>query len=250
MFAFKKSFFYLISAIALLSPTLLNSEIIVRKIKKRSEYNHGSYVNKLIGGSCREFFYLNDILYQCDKRDDDCFINDFDTKCFCDEYCFVRGQSKDNDCCKDVNYYISDIDKKVYKTNSKKLMPTNYLKSLKYLKKKISHKNSITPKIKSFIYKHDSPVTENKAGSCKEFLKINYMTECCLERDDDCYMNHYDSRCYCDKFCDRSYKSDYSDCCSDINEVCSNEQYSTEYCVFKEKFYKNLDTFTYNCKIW
>ena len=31
----------------------------------------------------------------------------------------------------------------------------------------------------------------------------------------------------CDKFCDRSYKSDYSDCCSDINEVCSNDQYST-----------------------
>ena len=51
-------------------------------------------------------------------------------------------------------------------------------------------------------------------GTCSEFLKLNNLDACCAERDDECYMNHYDSRCYCDVFCNNK-GNNHDDCCSD-----------------------------------
>lgn len=54
-------------------------------------------------------------------------------------------------------------------------------------------------------------------GTCKEFLELNSLQQCCNNREDDCYMIHYDTRCYCDLFCDRPR----SDCCPDAGRVCA-----------------------------
>lgn len=73
----------------------------------------------------------------------------------------------------------------------------------------------------SRFFQHGSQKNEIGGGTCKEFLEINRMDQCCTERDDDCFMIHYDTRCYCDIFCDRSAANDYSDCCPDSPKVCS-----------------------------
>ncbi len=71
---------------------------------------------------------------------------------------------------------------------------------------------------------------ENVAGTCAKFLKINNLSECCTERDDDCYMNHFKTACYCDKHAT-------SDACSDADDVCGLENRNyTE--VTKEKIKK------------
>ena len=59
-------------------------------------------------------------------------------------------------------------------------------------------------------------------GTCAEFKKLNNLTSsCCPDgRDDECYMTHYDTRCYCDTFCNRV--NDNSDCCPDASQVCTD----------------------------
>ena len=37
-------------------------------------------------------------------------------------------------------------------------------------------------------------------------------------------MIHYDTRCYCDVFCDRSKMLDNSDCCPDALEICTGKK--------------------------
>ena len=45
--------------------------------------------------------------------------------------------------------------------------------------------------------------------------------QCCVSRDDDCFMPYYDSRCYCDTFCFRGI--DNHDCCPDHDAVCEGK---------------------------
>ena len=71
-------------------------------------------------------------------------------------------------------------------------------------------------------FRHGSQENEIDGGTCAEFVQINRMNTCCLERDDECYMIHYDTRCYCDIFCNRDSMNDHSDCCPDAKEVCTD----------------------------
>jgi hypothetical protein len=73
----------------------------------------------------------------------------------------------------------------------------------------------------SRYFRHGTPYNEQNGGTCSEFLQINGLNQCCAHRDDDCYMIHYDTRCYCDIFCDRSHQADNSDCCPDAGSTCS-----------------------------
>lgn len=73
----------------------------------------------------------------------------------------------------------------------------------------------------SRYFKHGDRRNEMVGGTCAEFLQLNSLDQCCSQRDDDCYMVHYDTRCYCDVFCDRSKIPDNSDCCPDAGSVCS-----------------------------
>ena len=80
----------------------------------------------------------------------------------------------------------------------------------------------------SRYFKHGTRQNEISGGTCNEFLRINTLNMCCSQRDDDCYMIHYDTRCYCDVFCDRSNLQDNSDCCDDAVDTCSgNNQITT-----------------------
>lgn len=74
----------------------------------------------------------------------------------------------------------------------------------------------------SRYFKHGNKRNELEGGTCREFLDVNNRQQCCANRDDDCYMIHFDSRCYCDVFCDRSSFPDNSDCCPDAYYVCRN----------------------------
>ena len=69
--------------------------------------------------------------------------------------------------------------------------------------------------------KHGSLYNEKHGATCAEFMLINSLDKCCTERDDDCYMVHYDTRCYCDIFCDREHLLDNSDCCPDAVHMCT-----------------------------
>lgn len=73
-------------------------------------------------------------------------------------------------------------------------------------------------------FKHGSRENEQNGGTCREFLRMNGLNACCASRDDDCYMIHYDTRCYCDIFCDRSRQNDNSDCCPDSGETCLGQR--------------------------
>jgi hypothetical protein len=72
----------------------------------------------------------------------------------------------------------------------------------------------------SRYFRHGSGQNERNGGTCSEFLSLNSLSQCCSSRDDDCYMIHYDTRCYCDVFCDRSNVPDNSDCCPDAEATC------------------------------
>ena len=74
----------------------------------------------------------------------------------------------------------------------------------------------------SRYFLHGTRRNEITGGTCEEFIRINAIKKCCANRDDDCYMIHYDSRCYCDLFCDRSKQNDHSDCCPDAGDICSS----------------------------
>ena len=64
--------------------------------------------------------------------------------------------------------------------------------------------------------KHGNRRNEESGGTCTEFLQLNGINQCCAARQDDCYMIHFDTRCYCDVFCDRKE----SDCCPDAIRTC------------------------------
>lgn len=80
----------------------------------------------------------------------------------------------------------------------------------------------------SRYFRHGARHNEANGGTCSEFLTINGLGQCCAHRDDDCYMIHYDTRCYCDVFCDRHRVPDNSDCCPDAVETCSSDSRPTE----------------------
>lgn len=73
----------------------------------------------------------------------------------------------------------------------------------------------------SRYFRHGSQLNERDGGTCAEFLEINRMDMCCMQRDDDCFMIHHDTRCYCDVFCNREVMNDYSDCCPDAVQACA-----------------------------
>ncbi|RNA33934.1 tubulointerstitial nephritis antigen-like [Brachionus plicatilis] len=73
----------------------------------------------------------------------------------------------------------------------------------------------------SRYFKHGNRQNEFNGGTCSEFINLNNLDSCCSQRDDDCYMIHYDTRCYCDIFCERP---DSSDCCPDAKKVCQVQQ--------------------------
>ena len=83
----------------------------------------------------------------------------------------------------------------------------------------------------SRYFKHGSRQNEVSGGTCNEFLRINSLNKCCNQRDDDCYMIHYDTRCYCDVFCDRSRLQDNSDCCDDAVSTCSGRPEETTHII-------------------
>lgn len=68
--------------------------------------------------------------------------------------------------------------------------------------------NSIIPILVYLNYvssfEHGSSLNEQIGGTCIEFKKINKFNQCCPDRNDQCYMIHHDTRCYCDTFCSRS----------------------------------------------
>ncbi len=55
-------------------------------------------------------------------------------------------------------------------------------------------------------------------GTCAELKKINNRSECCSTRDDNCFIINFDSKCYCDNYCD--YDPANNDCCSDVIKSC------------------------------
>ena len=58
----------------------------------------------------------------------------------------------------------------------------------------------------------------------KPYCGIRPNPQCCMSRDDDCFMPYYDSRCYCDTFCFRAI--DNHDCCPDHDAVCEDKNTS------------------------
>ena len=72
------------------------------------------------------------------------------------------------------------------------------------------------------ILKHGDKRNEQYGGTCAEFLQINNRNQCCHEEDDEyigneCYMIHFETRCYCDTTCNSRLESD---CCPDANHIC------------------------------
>ncbi len=65
---------------------------------------HGDRKNKRKGGTCAEFFTLNNRTECCTSRDDDCFIINFDSTCYCDIFCY----SEFKDCCSDFEATCND----------------------------------------------------------------------------------------------------------------------------------------------
>ena len=93
--------------------------------------------------------------------------------------------------------------------------------------------------VDTFHFKHGMRHNEDHGGTCAEFLQINNLSQCCQSRDDNCYIIHYETRCYCDIFCDRN--SD-SDCCPDASHgVCNNIQPN----LFTEHHFKHGTTTHY-----
>lgn len=102
----------------------------------------------------------------------------------------------------------------------------------------------------SRYFKHGSSKNERNGGTCSEFLNINSLNQCCSSRDDDCYMIHFDTRCYCDVFCDRSKVPDNSDCCPDAEETCIGKQITSppvQDCFKNGNSYRSGERFKDNC---
>ncbi len=60
----------------------------------------------------------------------------------------------------------------------------------------------------------------------KPYCGIRPLPQCCFNRDDNCFMPYYDSRCYCDTFCFRGI--DNHDCCPDHDAVCQGTNTTTK----------------------
>lgn len=66
-------------------------------------------------------------------------------------------------------------------------------------------------------YLHGGDLNYKNGGTCAEFKRLNGLTKCCHPRNDECYMIHFDSRCYCDTFCSIDINKNVTDCCPDAN---------------------------------
>ena len=58
----------------------------------------------------------------------------------------------------------------------------------------------------------------------KPYCGVRPNPQCCVSRNDDCFMPYYDSRCYCDTFCFRGI--DNHDCCPDHDAICEGKNVS------------------------
>lgn len=96
------------------------------------------------------------------------------------------------------------------------------------------------------VYFHGSGHNILHGATCAEFLVKNHMNSCCNGRNDECYMIHYDTRCYCDQFCG---KNSTSDCCPDVKlekniNICPLKK---DICLRSGIIYQNGQHFTDNC---
>ncbi len=95
-------------------------------------------------------------------------------------------------------------------------------------------------------FKHGDPSNLKKGGSCSQFKLINSLNRCCHSRNDECYMVHYDSRCYCDTFCAKEVNKNVTDCCPDAigpSGVCS----ATSYQLYSTKTKCKQPFWWFNC---
>lgn len=159
---------------------------------KRSRY-HGNETHNKIGGSCKEYLRANKQTTCCPGRDDECYMKSFGTRCYCDEHCYQTKYEHQSDCCPDVikqGFAICE-----------------------------EHPIDDEPQQDMF---HGTQINMLRGGTCKEFLEKNKRDFCCETRDDDCYIHHFDTRCYCDDFCDRSHLNEPGDCCPDVTRSDGN----------------------------
>ena len=68
-------------------------------------------------------------------------------------------------------------------------------------------------------YNHGDDKNTQNGGTCEEFLKLNRLSKCCDGSEEDCYMIHFDSRCYCGTECNRQSRG----CCPDALNVCAGQ---------------------------
>jgi len=215
------------------------SELSVKETKSRQEsqtyqspFNHIPDTGKE-EVACSEFFKLNDINKCCNGRNDSCYMVYYDTKCYCDMFC-IEKQKTHNDCCPDApqvclndlkdhstNEYLEGDDlflnDKEKRRDNEMSTTTHPYPSHSYSTEKMKMNDmNDTPFIQ---YKHGDESNKLNVGRCDEFLKLNSLASCCSNRNDECYMYHYDTKCYCDEFCNRRPNS--SDCCEDGFQTCT-----------------------------
>ena len=68
-------------------------------------------------------------------------------------------------------------------------------------------------------YNHGDDKNTQNGGTCEEFLKLNRLSKCCDGSEDDCYMIHFNSRCYCGTECNKQSGG----CCPDAFNVCAGQ---------------------------
>jgi hypothetical protein len=166
--------------------------------------------------NCSEFFKLNHLTSCCLGRNDECYMNYYGSRCYCDIFCLVNNKiNKHNDCCPDAvqtcQYNPDEVNLSVVTS-----IDVNGQISHKILNESDKIKNEIhnDKELELSRNKHGNFKNKKNGGTCKEFYSLNNLTSCCLDRNDDCFMFHYDTRCYCDEFC-------RVDCCVDVFEKCS-----------------------------
>ncbi len=75
--------------------------------------------------------------------------------------------------------------------------------------------------IQVLTFIHQNPDSTSLNGRCTDFLSLNNLFQLCQGRNDQCYMNHFTTRCYCDTFCT-------FDCCQDHPGNNPEKQTTTE----------------------
>ena len=95
-------------------------------------------------------------------------------------------------------------------------------------------------------YFHGNGHNSKQGATCAEFLYKNHMDSCCSGRNDECYMIHFDARCYCDQFCG---KNSTSDCCPDVVRQNNANRCPVKVGVCKKNglVYQNGQKFMDNC---